>query len=129
MSADSFDFYLTRLKDPACVIDPSGCVCAANTAWSSSLRHGGGMLSLVPVGSDYLLFCEDLVTHGFPAARQLARRIEDILSCRRSRFALRYQHRATDHLEGFSVRIMRLDICHHRHVLLIHRRRSDFGCH
>lgn len=123
MYANALELYLKRLNEPACIIDPSGCVCAANGPWTSGLGHGGGMLSLVPIGDDYLQFCEAVAAHGFPAARQLARRIEDTLKGRRSRFALRYQHRAASHLEGFSVRIIRLDIHHRRHVLLIHRRR------
>ncbi|WP_097460023.1 hypothetical protein [Mangrovitalea sediminis] len=122
MSTEALMRYVAGLDAPACVIDPAGVVCVANDAWIEAVDQGGGVLSLTPVRSDYLAFCDEIAIHGFPAAHQLAQGIRDILEKRSGQWAMAYRHQAEGMQAYFAVRIESLDIDHCRHVLLSHRR-------
>lgn len=122
MPTEALMDYVKDLGDPACVIDPSGLVCVANAAWAAAVDQGGGVLSLAPVRSDYLAFCDDIALHGFPAAYQLAQGIREILDAGNGQWEMSYRHQAKGMQLYFAVRIESLDFDHCRYVLLIHRR-------
>jgi PAS domain S-box-containing protein len=98
---------LDALPEHVAVLDDRGVIEAVNLPWRRFAEANGGSATAVSVGTNYLTVCRRASASGDAIAEEVAQRLEEVLSGRRTEFSLEYPCHAPGHKQWFIVHARR----------------------